>query len=42
MQLNGHRSGWMEGRGDVPQGSVLVSFLFRIFIDDMYRGRGTL
>ena len=35
VQLNGHRSGWTEVRSDVPQESVLGSFIFVIFIDDI-------
>ena len=35
VQLNGHRSGWTEARSGVPQGSVLASLAFTIFIDDI-------
>ena len=35
MQLNGHRSCWSEERSGVPQGSVLGSLIFTIFIDDI-------
>ena len=35
VQLNGHRSGWTEVKSGVPQGSVLGSFLYTIFVDDI-------
>ena len=33
MQLNGHRSGWMEFRSGVLQGSVLGALLFTVCVD---------
>ena len=35
VQLNGHRSCWIEVRSGVPQGSILESLLLTIFIDDI-------